>query len=303
MTCRNISVERAYHILGVGKGDSWDVIRAKYKRLLLQNHPDKTAHDGCHDDFVLIQESFKCLKEHHKSRGTSCQSKDTPSLSSWKSYGLLAKNMIFGSLPHEMREMVQTISSHVASFATQTTLLDYSSIDTWSQLLSQYSPSVVQTLWNIVQSNQEKYTCVAIPCHCGDIVTRSTIDVTCRRKNKLGTMEKVRCSLPLGNQEFFVFAGRGDWNDKTESYRDMAVMVELVEKDWISVEYDSRTLVIDSTSHREHIDSIIPPKHIRNALVQAMKSLCENDSFQSIVIEPIWESFHIRVRRHQNKTT
>ena len=310
------NVEHAYHVLGVSTNDSWETIRLKYKRLLLQNHPDKVgASSTCHEDFVAIQEAYRCLQDNemngthvksHVEDRTTCGVSDSTSRNfAWSSYGTMAKRMILGSLPTEMRQLVHTISSHVESLTNHTTQLNYSSIDTWSKLLSQYSPSIVHSLWSIVQSSPDKFTCISIPCHCADIVTHSTIDVTCRRKNKEGNMEKVRCSLPLGKQEFFLFPGRGDFHKEHDSYRDMAVMIHPIEqqRNWLTILYDSRALVIDSNVKDEQLNSMGLPKNVHTALQHALTSLADNHEFHEISIQPMWESFHLRVVRNPTKTT
>ena len=316
MTFHSSDVEHACHVLGVSRADSWEAIRLKYKRLLLQNHPDKVGSSAsCHEDFVAIQEAYRCLQDNHmKSKyvksdidnnTSSGVSHSTSRDFTWSSYGTMAKRMILGSLPTDMRQLVHTISSHVESLTNHTTQLNYSSINTWSQLLSQYSPSMVHSLWSIVQASPDKFTCISIPCHCADIVTHSTIDVTCRRRNKEGSMEKVRCSLPLGKQEFFLFPGRGDFHKEHDSYRDMAVMIHPMEqqRNWLTILYDSHTLVIDSTVNEQQLSVMGLPENVHTALKHALTSLGDNHEFHEISIQPMWETFHLRVVRNQTKTT
>lgn len=63
--------DRAFAILGVDRNDPDDVIKKRYRKLVLENHPDKVMAKGlpeeftklAHDKFREIQESYETIKK------------------------------------------------------------------------------------------------------------------------------------------------------------------------------------------------------------------------------------------------
>lgn len=57
---------KPHEILGVAPSASFDEVRAQFKRLAAQHHPDR---GGDHDTFVRIKTAFDTLRAKHEALG------------------------------------------------------------------------------------------------------------------------------------------------------------------------------------------------------------------------------------------